>query len=320
MSISDYLIYSLTGEFVSDVSTSSMTGLLNLRESKWWDDALSLFNILPTQLPVPLEIGALVGNLTRKGAEVSGLPSNVRLFTGGLDHHMVAIGSGAIHSGYISESTGTVLACVNCTAEYNPRNGINVARGASQHSYFQMAFDENGATSLEWYRKNYAPHISITDLVKQAGLIAPCADGLIARPNSCTFHGLEGFINRTNNHGDAHYIRAILESTALSLLKLVQTLEGKQSADAILPSGGGANSRLWLEIKANLLNKPFLIPESVELACKGAAMICAVGLSYFDNLEEVTKRQVKLKEKVNPDLAESKVYRIWYNSIKNDLI
>lgn len=301
LSISDYLIYNLTGKFVSDTSTSAMTGLLDVPESKWWSDALNLFSISTTQLATPLEVGTLVGTLTEQGAEISGLSTKTQLFTGCLDHHAVAIGAGATRPGTISESTGTVLACVSAATGYNPRVGINMARGFGLNHYFQMAFDNNGAVALEWYQKNHAPHYSIAELIQLAGSIAPGADGLIARSQVHTFPGLEGFINRTSKHEEGHFVRAILESVALSLFHLVQALEGKTKGNYIVPSGGGAQSRLWLQIKANLLNKPFRVPESVELACKGAAMLCAVGMGYFDTLDEATKQQVTFKEEIHPD-------------------
>lgn len=317
MSISDYLIYSLTGRFLSDTSTSAMTGLLNVKESEWWSDALNLFSILPAQLAIPLKVGTLVGNLNRRGAEISGLSIKAQLFTGCLDHYAVAIGAGATCSATISESTGTVLACVNSFTGYSPRKGVNVARGAGSNPYFQMAFDNNGAVALEWYQKNHASHYSIAELIKLAEPVAPGADKLIARPQVHTFPGLEGFINRSSRHEEGHFVRAILESVAFSLSQLVQALEGKEKNGYMVPSGGGAQSRLWLQIKADLLNKPFRVSESVELACKGVSMLCAVGTGYFDTLDEATRQQVKFKEEIHPIPEESALYSRWNNQIIN---
>lgn len=319
LSISDYLVYSLTGKFVSDTSTSAMTGLLNVKESTWWNDALNLFAILPDQLPTPREVGSLVGNLTAQGATIIGLSAKTQLFAGCLDHHAVAIGGEATRPGTISESTGTVLACVNAATGYNPREGINTARGIGSNHYFQMAFDNNGAAALEWYQKNHAPHYSISDLIQLAESIAPGADGLIAMPQVHMLPGLEGFINQTSKHEEGHFVRAILESVALSLYRVVQALEREEKSDHVIPSGGGAQSRLWLQIKANLLNKPFRVPESVELACKGAAMLCAVGMGYFDTLDEATRQQVKFKEEIHPIPDKSALYRNWNNQINNSV-
>ena len=315
MSISDYFIFSLTGWFVSDTSTSSMTGLLNIQESKWWQDATNLFNINTNRLPVPLKPGMFVGHLSGKGSEISGLSSDTFLFTGGLDHHMVAIGAGGVNSNTICESTGTVLACVKYANRYQPREGVNIAQGADNSHYFEMAFNDNGALGLEWYQQKYASHSTIPKLLNLAEKIEPGCEGLIAQPNVYDFAELEGFLNRTNEHHDGHFIRAILESTALSLSELIKTLDGDQMSETIVPSGGGAKSRLWLQIKANLLIKPFKVPVSVELACKGAAMLCAVGTSCFAGLAAVIEKQAKFKEIIIPELLESEKYKKWCNSI-----
>ena len=153
-SISDYLTFSLTGQKVSDFSTSSMTGLLDVSEERWWDEALDTLNISAKILFSPKRTGSFIGPLIGNGAKKLGLSANTRFFLGGLDHHIVAVGAGLPDSTNISESTGTVLACVNYRQGFQPRKGINVAPGLTKGCYFQMAFNENGATALEWYQKS----------------------------------------------------------------------------------------------------------------------------------------------------------------------
>ena len=263
MSISDYLVFMLTGERISDFSTSSMTGLFSVPNRQWWPEALDLFGLKGSHLSTPVKTGALIGHISSKGVEYTGLSPKTLLFAGGLDHHLAAIGAGAICSNHASESTGTVLACVNYQEGYYPRASINVAPGLDDKHYFQMAFSANGAVALEEYQKNHAPKLTIPELLQLAENIEPGSKG--------------------SSHG--HCIREILESTALSLLELVKKLEQSSEIRTIIPTGGGAQSRLWLQIKANILNKTFLVPESNELACKGAAMLCATGTSTINDYE-----------------------------------
>ncbi|WP_298649921.1 FGGY-family carbohydrate kinase [uncultured Proteiniphilum sp.] len=316
MSISDYLTFTLTGNRISDVSTSSMTGLLNVPEGRWWQEATDIFNIEKTHLPTLLKMGSLVGNLTEKGAGLIGLSPDTNMFSGGLDHHMVAIGAGLPRLNYISESTGTVLACVNCQKEYKPRIGVNISQGVDDSHYFQMAFNANGAIVLEWYQSNYAPALSIPQLLALAETIAPGCEGLVAKSSANEYMDLKGFINVKKRYTHGHFVRAILESTGLSLDGLVKKLDGTD-AQAIVPSGGGARSRLWLQIKADILDRPFLLPESGELACKGAAMLCRVGMSRFKNMDEVMESQMAFTETIYPDPVEMEKYKNWSKDIKN---
>lgn len=318
MSISDYLTFILTGNRISDMSTSSMTGLLDVQDGEWWQDALDTFQIDRKQLSILSNVGKPVGNLTGKGAELIGLSPGTLMFSGGLDHHMVAVGAGIPYSGNISESTGTVLACVSYQNEYKPGTGVNISRGLDDGHYFQMTFNTNGAIALDWYRLNYAPEFSIPELLTLAERVAPGCEGLTARPSANEYEDLKGFIGVKDYHTHAHFVRAVLESTSLSLSKLINELNGTEMK-SIVPSGGGARSRLWLQIKADMLNRSFLLPESGELACKGAAMLCMAGMSCYKNMNEAIENQKMFKEAIHPDPVRVKKYREWYNEIKTKL-
>lgn len=307
MSISDYLVFMLTGNSVSDMSTSSMTGLLDVQEGEWWQEALDTLGIDKKQLSTLSNVGSFTGNLTEKTVELVGLPPGIMIFLGGLDHHMVAIGAGIPYSGNISESTGTVLACVNYRNGYKPRTGVNIARGLEDDHYFQMAFNTNGTIVLDWYQSTYASSLSIPELLAMAEMVAPGCDGLVARPFAHEYEDLKGFIGVKENHTHAHFVRAILESVSRSLGELFNELQGE--AGAIVSSGGGARSRLWLQIKADMLNRIFLLPDSGELACRGAAMLCAAGISCFKDMEAI-----------RPDPFQVEKYKEWYNEIKNQLL
>lgn len=319
MSISDYLVFILTGNRISDMSTSSMTGLLNVQEGQWWRDALDTFHIDEKQLSTLFNVGIQMGNLSERGTRLIGLSAGALIFSGGLDHHMVAIGAGIPYSGNISESTGTVLACVNCQNEYKPRAGVNIARGLDDSHYFQMAFASNGATALDWYRSNYAPELSVPALLAMAEKVVPGCEGVVAKPSANEYEGLKGFTGVNGDHMHAHFVRAILESTSLSLGELIDDLD-RSHTRAIIPSGGGARSRLWLQIKADMLNRTFLLPESGELACKGAAMLCMVGMSCFKDMDEAIENQKICKEIIHPNPVQVEKYKHWYNDIKNQFL
>jgi sugar (pentulose or hexulose) kinase len=273
LSISDFLTFSLTGQKVCDFSTASMSGLFDIKKCSWWNEQLANFGIHTDMLPVPQKTGAYVGVTTANASNLTGLPSGISFYTGGLDHHMAAIGTGILSNGYINESTGTVLSCVDYTDCYSPQKGVCIAPGLHTGHFFRMVFDENGAISLDWYQKNYAREYSISELLESAAKIESGCEGLTACPCVCMYPGLSGFTQTKNIHYDhGHYVRAILESTAHSLFRLVKVLKKDSPIPTIISSGGGSNSDLWVKIKSEIVNTPFLIPECKESACMGAAM------------------------------------------------
>ncbi len=273
MTISDYLVYGLTGSRVGDRSTAAMTAMLDVALGRWWPEALEAFGLKEDMLSTPMPSGTLAGNVTGRGASLAGLKEGTPVHLGCLDHYAVAIGAGILAGRRISESTGTVLAAVGYREGYSPRKGVITGPGPQAGRYFQMAFDSNGATTVEWYQKNYAPGKTILQLEDEARRVPAGCDGLKALPRSDTYPGLEGFVNIRPEHTPGHFLRAIFESTAATLVGLVDALDPERQVTEIIPSGGGARNTLWLEIKADMLQRKYLPQASGELATKGAATI-----------------------------------------------
>jgi xylulokinase len=266
--ISDYLIYVLTGNLYSDLSTSSLMGLLDVQSGDWWPEAIAC--VLPGHAKVGKSIrtGTAIGRLTNGGAGLLGLHSSTQFFAGGLDHHMASLGAGVHTGNYLSESTGTVLAAVKYADKYLPAESICVAPGLDEEHFFNLCFNNSGAAFLEWYQQEKAPSFTIQQLLQQASLVPPGADGLRAIDSS--FEGVQP------NHGHGHYVRAILEAAALRLSTVVNQLDPGGNS-AVVSTGGGARSLLWTEIKAAITGRTFIIPECSEAACLGAAMTAATG-------------------------------------------
>lgn len=302
LSISDFLTFSLSGQKLSDASTSAMTGLLDITKCQWWDKSLEILDLDSSCLPVPKRTGTYAGQLTDDGAELIGLTSGIPYFLGGLDHHCAAIGSGLTQNANLCESTGTVLSCVAYSDDYSPKPDIFLAPGLSEKHYFRMAFDDNGAHSLEWYQNMYASDLSIPELLEMAKEVEPGCLGLVAQPFACRYDDLEGFLNIRPVHKHGHFVRAILESTAMSLKDLTGIIKKPGFQGAIVSTGGGAQSSLWVKIKADILETDFYIPNSHETACMGAAMIGAAGSEELGDWNEIVKEWVKFKEIVKPSL------------------
>jgi len=301
LSISDYLTFKLTGQRYSDVSTASLTGLLDVTRCQWWEESLELFSLRPRFFSYPQIIGTYAGSLTKEGAQLIGLTPDTSYYMGGLDHHCAAIGSGIPQNNNICESTGTVLSCVSYSHNYSPEASRCVAPGLAPGHYFQMAFDDNGVRSLDWYQKSYAPEYSIPELLDMAGKVKKGCLDLVARPCAYKYKDLDGFYNIRQEHGHGHFVRAILESTASSLHNLLEVVKEPYFKGRIISTGGGAQSSLWVKIKADILKTDFLIPECSETACKGAAMVSALGAGGMDNWDELVKQWVRFKEIIKPD-------------------
>lgn len=313
MTISDYLTFGLTGQTVGDEGTASLLGLWDLQNHDWWDEALQMLGLSRPRLSKPLGLGTVAGTVNAEGAKRLEIKNGVALAVGSLDHHIAAIGAGIGQEACVSESTGTVLACLCCSEQYRPKT--NCCMGPHHgREWYQLVFSGNGALALEWYQKHYAPDISIDELMKLAGLVDIGSNGLIALPSLEKYQGLAGFLNMSAEHQHGSFVRAIMESTAATLAGLIVSLCPGGTPEKIVATGGGARSNLWLQIKADLLGAEFMTTDCQESACLGAAMLAGVAAGWFENLDQASAAWVSVLKKFSPTGAGQKAYTQWYKS------
>jgi xylulokinase len=309
LTISDYLTFGLTNEMVGDAGTASLLGLLNLHTLEWQKDIIDLGGV---QLAVPLWPGTVAGGVTAHGAERLGVPQNIPVVLGSLDHHMAAIGAGVGHVAEMSESTGTVLACVQLRSDFSPAENICTGAGLHKGQFYQLAFDGNGAAAWEWYHRQYARQFTMLELERLAAGVAIGSDGVTARPNAQHYPGLEGFQSTAPAHHEGHYSRAIMESTAASLKPLVEHLGRGRLPAAIVATGGGAQNDQWLQIKADLLGVEYIRTTTSVPTCKGAATLAAVALGWFTDLDAVSRRWIKIQKRFTVSAENHARYEHWY--------
>lgn len=311
MTISDYFSYILTGEIMGDSGTASLLGIYNLKGMKWWSEALSFINIPEEFLSRLLRPGTVEGSLGSSATEYLGLKSGIAFSLGGLDHHIAALGAGAGLIADTSESTGTVLACYHSPVAYQPDSLSCLGPSLKEGEYYRLRFNDNGGRGIEWYRENFAPRYSLPELDEMAAKIEPGSDGLYALPEVFLEKDLSRFIHCKDSHGHGHYIRAVLESTAVSLMDLLSGFSFEQEIEKILATGGGAGSSLWLKIKADITGIEFITTTSSEPAAYGASMLAAVAAGWFHSCEEAARSWVRIKQVYKPDKDSHRTYGRW---------
>ncbi len=329
MTISDYLTYSLTGEAAGDEATASLLGFWDVAGRRWWPEALDLLEVPAAWLSALRAPGSPVGSTGGEGAAALGLGRSAAFAVGSLDHHAAALGAGCGSLAPVSESTGTVLACLAETERYEPRAEYCLGAADREGRFFKLAFNENGASALQGYRDTRAPHLSIEELAALAGRAPPGCEGLVALPRADRFPALQGFRLEPAAGGapspaarrlerllaaapasptavpDAlhgYFARAMMESTAASLRDLLRAIGGG-GAKGIVATGGGARSDLWLQIKADLLGVEVLATGTPEPACYGAGMMAAVAAGWFVDRRGAAAAWVRARRRFRPGPA-----------------
>jgi D-xylulose kinase len=330
--VEDYLLYCLTGEYVTETALQSSSLYLDIQQKCWFEPMLTMIGIDHGQLPRLVEPGQLIGTVSKAGAEAAGLPPDTLVVAGAIDQAVGALGAGNTAPGIVTEMTGGALAIVATTAQprFDPLRRIPCHIHAVRDAYCLLPWGQTAGMALKWFRDQFfewesrqalACDLNVYDqMTALAAEVAPGSNGMIVLPH------LEGaacpefdpaaravFYGVTLRHTRAHFTRALLESVAYMLKKNLDLVESLAvPVNEIRSMGGGARSSLWLQIKADVLQKPVTGVESEETACLGAALMAAVSCGSFSSLAEAAERMVRLRPPIDPQPQNQAVYQQAY--------
>ena len=240
--ISDYLAYRLTGELVTDLGSSALLGLLDVRRGAWWAEALERVGLSLGMLPRPERVGTPVAPVLPAVADELGLGAGARVVVGSLDHYAGALAAGNVEPGRLSATIGTVLGIVQTAEAVRPGRGADncVAPHAGRGRFFEMCFCSISANVLQWYRDTHVPELGFDELDAMVARVPPGADGLIADVPLDTPDGACAFRGEQARHGPGHHARSIMEAVARALRERVVALRGE--AGPVVCLGGAARS------------------------------------------------------------------------------
>lgn len=155
----------------------------------------------------------------------------------------------------------------------------------------------------------------------QAGAIPPGAEGLVVLDH---WQGsrtpirdplARGQISGlTLGHGFAHLLRAVYEGTAYGNRQIVERLRDHGVAiGQIVACGGGAQSRLWLQLHADVAQLPIALTAVPDAVALGSAICGAVAAGAYDSLEAAGARMVRMTTLIEPDPSRRATYDFYYD-------
>lgn len=293
LSLNDYVIKKLTGNFITNYSSAGLTQLLNIKTKEWDDEMLRLAGIEKTQLSVLLESESNTGGLLKEAAEEMGIPEGIPVINGMHDRTAEAVGLGLYKEGESWIGTGT--AWVVCSIINSER------QNSSLTSNFHTITDKRIAsvligglgTSVEWWigeliKKNGGTRKDILKSLDNLALNSPPgANGLIFKAFTGT--GNEGsFINETDKHTDADRTRAVFESIAFDFKKEYVKFEKNSAVKGCLTLvGGAARSQVWPQIIAEILGVEIKVSTYDHDPALGGAVLAGKFLNLADTYEKV---------------------------------
>jgi xylulokinase len=325
--IEDYFLYRLTGEYVCEGSLVTSTCYWNFQTRTWWKEMLQELGISEKQLPEYRESGEPVAKLRTEIAAELGLSPNTVACTGGLDQACGAIGVGNIKPGIFSENTGAALAiCATIDQPIlDPGNQMPCHYHGLPGLYMLHTFTSGGIV-MRWFRDEFAGMemqdskargLDPYDLMGlAASRVVPGCEGLVMLPHLQGAMAPEAnpkasgvFYGFTLRHGRSHFTRAIMEAVCFIVRRNIEVIEGLGvSVKEVRALGGGARSRIWKQMEADIIGRPVLTTTNEEAATLGAAILAGKAVGLYASVEEAAEMMIQIKERFEPASTNRSVY------------
>ncbi len=298
--LEDYLLYRMTGRFVTERTLQSSSLYFDIKKFDWWDEMLEFIGLDKDCLPKILPSGEIIGEY--KG---------ITVVTGAIDQIAGAIGAGIVRKGVVSEMTGTTMVVFvpsDDMPKFNPDSKIP-CHVNYDGKYCLLSWTPTAGIALKWFKNNFCENFSFRELDELAEKVEPGSAGLTFIPYLCgstmpkynpdakgVFYGL------TMEHGRAHAVRSILEAVSCMLKGNLDYLG--LECDEIRTMGGGASSPLWCQIKADMTGKKIVTLKNDETACLGSAILAGVATGVFESVEAACDMAVETKREFVPSGAD----------------
>jgi xylulokinase len=301
-----YLVLRLTGELTLDRQHASLLSLRDLRSDEWSEPLLEAVGVSPDLFPRVVEADEPVGAVTAEAAADTGLEDGTPVAGGTVDGAAAALEAGAVDPGQAAEMTGTSTVLMLALAEPRSEPAFIAMRHAARGRRLLLGAIVASGASLRWLRDRLGAG-SFDELTAEAAEVPPGGDGLVFLPymmgerspiwDSDARGVLAGLTLAT---GRGELVRAVLEGAAFAVRHNVETAAAAGIAVCELRSvGGGARSRLWCQIKADVLGVPVLLPQTTVGAPFGDAALAGVAAGAFADVRELLGA-IRIGERFEP--------------------
>jgi xylulokinase len=314
----DYIRFRLTGELATEVSDASGTAMFDVVRRRWSFEMMDGLGLERSILPREYESVDVTGTISQSAGALTGLAPGTPVAGGGGDQAASAVGNGVVEPGAVSCTLGTsgvIFAHMEQVA-YDPDGRVHTFCHAVREKWHVMGVTQGAGLSLQWFRNQFAPGMSYDELLAEAAQSPAGARGLYWLPylmGERTPHldaaARGGWIGLTAKHTRADLIRALIEGVAYSQkdgLDLVAALG--VNALSIRASGGGARSRLWRQILADVFGTPVVTMASDEGSALGAAILAMVATGEYSTVKAACGAIVQERDRIEPRVAEAKIY------------
>lgn len=289
--LKDWVLYVLTDQVVTELSTASGSGLIDMTERDYNPEAVELSGVRRSQLPPILETTDIL-RLSPDAARRIGLRSGTPVVVGAGDGPLGNLGTGAMTPGLAGLSIGTSGALRMVVKQPAVAAGL-FCYALTRDIWVTGGAISNGGMVQRWLTQTFAPDTDDAEACLRAETVPAGSDGLVMIPYLVSERAslwdseIRGaFLHVRQPHTPAHFIRAGIEGVSLQLWTILKRLRTIARVEQIRATGGVFRSNLWREVAAGILNRPLVVTGAAEGSGLGAAILGAKALGIVASLSE----------------------------------
>ncbi|WP_338467266.1 glycerol kinase [Novosphingobium sp. ZN18A2] len=288
-----WLVFCLTGHFLTDASNASRTLLLALGGAEWDGELCALFGVPQDALP---RVTDMLGEFGTTHHDLFGGGIAIRGLAG--DQQAATIGQGCLSPGEVKATFGTGAFVLASTGQTQPRSGHRLLGTVLTQERGRRTFALEGSvfvagSLVKWLRDTMGLVASAEETAALAAsvpdsggvVLVPALSGLGAphwKPEARA--AITGMSFSTT---PAHVVRAALEAMAYQTHDLMRAFAADRAPWSSLRIDGGMAANDWMaQDLADVLGIPVERPEFVETTALGAGVLAAVGSDWFDTLDD----------------------------------
>lgn len=337
LNVLDTMNLRLTGEFVASsdsIVTTWVTDNRNPDSLRYDDKLIANLGIDREKLPDLVACTSIVGKLRAEVARELGLNDSVQVVAGSIDNTAAAIGSGAVadYQTHLYVGTSSWMAAHVPFKKTDLKYKLASIPCAVPGRYLMTALQATAGGNLTFWRdnilfaddemnQNVDPTVLLSTLDEIVGRVPTGAGGVLYTPWIWgerapveDRHVRAGLFNLSLGTTRAEVLRAILEGIAMNSRWLLKPVERfmRQKVESIHLVGGGAQSDVWCQIFADVINVPMKqIADPIGANARGAAWIAAVGLGEM-TFEDIPKL-IQVRKNYVPNTANRSIYDERFN-------
>ncbi len=319
----DYLLYRLTGELATD--RTSTAGFCHIGTGELHPAMAAATGVGEDLLPVRREPTAVGGEVHAVASAATGIPVGVPVAVGMIDSWCNILGAAVSEPGDAWDTAGTaevVGVAAAAESELARTTGMRFLTGVA----LSYGVTQCGTDAFTWYAETFpeadrrGAELSGSALFRRLDEVAARAPagsaGMLFLPYLegerspfADARARGGFHGVQRAHARRHFVRSVLEGVAFSVRHVLEHHErrGEVRAERVVVTSGGAKSRLWNQIKADVVGRPFVSLNVTDAGSVGAAILGAVAVDRY-TLPEAIERMVRVAALIEPDAANRAIY------------